>query len=234
MTLYKVLNEDGSARMGNGSWHLPRGSRPGKWMPPIDGPLVACRNGYHLCRHGDLIQWCGPAIYIAEHKGELLEASDKVVVRRARLVSRLGVWGETTARLFAADCAERVVGLISKHGGNDEAAKRAIGVARRYAHGKASPQELDAARAAAWAAARAAAWDAARDAAWDAERDAARDAAWDAAWAAAWDAAWDAARDAAWDAARDAAWAAAWDAAWDAEREWQTDRLFDYLEGRAP
>ena len=46
-----------------------------------------------------------------------------------------------------------------------------------------------------------------------------------AAWAAAWDAAW----DAAWAAA----WAAARDAARDAEIKWQTDRLFDYIEGRA-
>jgi hypothetical protein len=48
---------------------------------------------------------------------------------------------------------------------------------------------------------------------------AARDAAWDAARA----------RAAARDAARDVAWAAAWDAAWDAEREWQTERLMEYL-----
>jgi len=49
--------------------------------------------------------------------------------------------------------------------------------------------------------------------------DAARDAAGDAARAAAWDAAWDAAGDAARAAAEDA------------EREWQTDRLMQYLRG---
>ena len=52
-------------------------------------------------------------------------------------------------------------------------------------------------------------------------------AAWDAAWAAARAAAWDAARAAAWAAARGAAWAAAGDA----EHQWQTDRLFQYLNG---
>ena len=48
-----------------------------------------------------------------------------------------------------------------------------------------------------------------------------------AAWAAARAAAWAAARDAAGDAAGDAARAAAEDA----EREWQTDRLMQYLRG---
>jgi hypothetical protein len=50
-----------------------------------------------------------------------------------------------------------------------------------------------------------------------------------------------AARNAAWAAASVAAWAAASDAAWGAARvaashaasQWATDRLFDYLEGRA-
>ena len=71
----------------------------------------------------------------------------------------------------------------------DERSRRAVEVAERYAVGKATAQELDAAHAAVWAAARdAAARDAARD-------DAAYDAAvWAAAYAAA---ACDAARDAA-------------------------------------
>ena len=50
MTTYKVLETDGSARMGSGKWHLPKGKRSGQWMEPIKGDLVACENGYHLCR----------------------------------------------------------------------------------------------------------------------------------------------------------------------------------------
>ena len=134
-------------------------------------------------------------------------------------------------RLFAVACARRV-----EHLNSDPRVKNAIDVAERYAHGKATIEELNAARAAA----RAATWDAARaaagyaaawyaaDAAWDAT-----DATWDAAWDAtdATDATWDAAgyaADAALDAARaaaraatDAARYATWDAALDAEREWQ-------------
>jgi hypothetical protein len=112
-------------------------------------------------------------------------------------------------RLFAVWCARRVEHLME-----DERSKRACDVAERYAHGEASDEELDAARAAAraaaWDAARAAAWAAARAAAWDAARAAARDAARAAAW------------DAAWDAARDAAWAA------------QTQKFLEIVNGDAP
>jgi hypothetical protein len=116
-------------------------------------------------------------------------------------------------RLFAVWCARNTPLADGRKTGDlltDPRSLSALEVAERYAHGKATAQEL----AAAGAAARDAAW-AAGDAAW---------AAWDAAWAAgdaaraagaaAWAAgaaAW-AAGAAAW-AAGDAAWAAG-DAAW--------------------
>jgi hypothetical protein len=150
-------------------------------------------------------------------------------------------------RLFAADCAERVLHLFEAACPGDLRPREAIRVARLYARGLASYGELDAARAAAWAAA----WAAARgqDAAWAASWAATRgqDAAWAAAWAAAHDAAWDAwaaaqaaARAAAWDAARAATHDAAsdaydaasdaYDAASDAERAWQTARLRELID----
>ena len=107
-------------------------------------------------------------------------------------------------RLFAADCAESVFGLIE-----DEkaqwAAAWAIDAARRFARGEADVKEL----AAAWDAARGAASDAASDAAWDAARGAAGAAAWNAATAAAK--------------------GAAWGAAWNAAREKQNELLEKYL-----
>lgn len=95
-------------------------------------------------------------------------------------------------RHFAVDCAQMVEHLME-----DERSKDAIVVARKFANGNATEEEL----AAAW------------DAAWAAVQDASRDAAW-AAWAASRDAAW----DAAWAASRAAARAAARDAAWDAQQ----------------
>ncbi len=201
MILYKVLNKDGSARMGTGKWLLPSHGHPGKWMPQIEGIVAPCQNGYHLCRPDDLIEWLGPATYVAETRGEMVKSDNKIIVREARLIRRLQ-WSERMARLFAADCAEHVLSVFEKRYPTDARPRKCIRVARRYAKGKATQQELAAAR------------------------DAARAAAWAAAVAAAWTAG---AAGAAWTAVA-AAWAAAGDAVGAAvERKWQTRRLFEYL-----
>jgi len=240
--LYKVLRHDGSAIHGSGTWHLPRGKRPGKWMPEIEGELVPCENGYHLCYRDTLVEWLGPTIWVAEYRGEMLRQDDKTVVRQARLTSPVPTWTDRTARLFACDCAERVAHLA-----NDKRCDEAIKVARRYADGEATKEELAIARDAALSAhaARDAALSAhaARDAAWDtwdaaSAAYAARAAARAATSAAPWDAAWSASdsRAAARAATRDtwdaAARSAAWDAARVAERTWQTKRLWEYLDGK--
>src|SRR5438132_6653195 len=107
-TLYKVLAENGSAfHGGNGTWNLPKGKRPGKWMEPIVDP-VPCQRGYHLCRLADLPQWIGPTIYVAEGRGDSVDHGDKVVFSQARLVSRT-VWDKAAMVQWAADCAEHVL-----------------------------------------------------------------------------------------------------------------------------
>jgi Membrane protein involved in colicin uptake len=85
---------------------------------------------------------------------------------------------ERAVRLFACDCAESVLHIFEEAHPNDDCPRKAIEVARKYANGEATQEELD---AAAYAAEDAAA-DAARYAAYAA--DAARYAA--AAAAAAW------------------------------------------------
>jgi hypothetical protein len=111
-------------------------------------------------------------------------------------------------RLFACDCAERVLPIFEKDYPNDNRPRRAIEVARLFADGKATDEERNAARAAAGNAARAAARDAARAAARNAARAAARDAA----------------RAAARDAARAAAG--------DAEKKEQAAILLRYIEAK--
>ncbi len=202
LTAYKVTNSGAICIYGNGSWHKPRGKRPGKWMPKLTD-LSVCSHGYHLCHEGDLVEWLGPEIWIAEYRGEVIESDNKIVVAQARLVRRVETWTEKTARLFAADCAEAVLPFFEKERPADNRPRLAIKAARDFANGKIT--------SAAWAAASGAA----SDAAWAAARAAARDAAR----AAAWDA-----RAAAWDAR-----AAASDAAWDAARADQTKLLMGYL-----
>jgi len=164
MKLYKVLSKSGRAcHGGNGRWSLPAKNddgtwTPGDWMPEIKGELVPCLNGYHLCRKKDLLRWLGETIYEAEYVGEIVKASDKVVVREARLVRKIESWNERTARLFACDCAERVLPVFETKYPNDDQPRQAIRVARQYAEGGIDN------------ATRAAAEDAAWNAAWNAER----------------------------------------------------------------
>ena len=237
---YKVLGPDRrSYHGGSGTWPAP-----GMWLE-VKGALEPCSNGLHLCAREHLLSWLGPAIWEAEYEGECIDHDDKLVVRRARLVRQVEAWNDSTARLFAADCAERALPIFEAHRPGDARPREAIAAARAFARAEIPAAAMDAAWAAAMdaasAAARAAsaaAWAAASSAARAASAaasSAARDAAWAAARAAAWDAARDAAMDAAWAAARDAARAAARDAArdaaMDAERAWHTERLFQYLEG---
>ena len=224
MRCYKVLGKNGKpCNGGMGQWALPRSGRPGKWMPPLDEP-IACRRGYHVCRKKDLAVWLGPTLWVCETRGPHLRCDNKVVATSARLIGRFPLWNERTARLFAADCAERVLPLFLKERPID---RRAMLAARQFAFGKITKGEMAAARAAAGAAARAAAGAAAWDAAWAAAWDAARAAAWDAAWDAARAATRDAARDAAWAALTDGARAAARAAAWDPARAASRDAARD-------
>jgi hypothetical protein len=229
MKYYKVLDKHGcSCHGGEAEWSLPTQNddgtwTPGEWMPEIEGELKPCRNGYHVVTLEQLPDWLGERIFEVEVGDEIVHADGKSVVRTCRLTRECTGWNERTARLFACDCAERVLYLFEARYPGDGRPRKAIEIARRYADGKAAVEELAAARDAACAAA-----------------EAARDVAGDAALAAAGDAALAAAGAAARAAAR-AAWAAAWAAreaaeddaraaALNAERQWQAERLRKILE----
>jgi hypothetical protein len=148
-------------------------------------------------------------------------------------------------RLFACDCAKRVLPIFEEEYPEDNRPRRAIETARRFALGKATQEELAAAAEAAWAAAVEVARtveatrtvaEAAYKAAWAAEAAAETARAVDkAAWAA--EAASGAAAEAAAGAtarARVRAAAVASEttsgAGWDAEREWQKKRFIELLD----
>ena len=47
-TIYKVLASDGTpCHGGSGKWFMPKGKRPGKWMPAIKD-IQPCARGYHF------------------------------------------------------------------------------------------------------------------------------------------------------------------------------------------
>jgi len=212
--LYKVLHEDGTGGYTDFVWPKPRGKRPGKWVR-AKGNLIVCENGLHLLRRDDLVHWLDRHIYIAEAREERFDSDNKIVVREARLIRKLDIWDGRVARLFACDCAERALRRVTaKHGKQDPRSWAAIRVARRFACGEASADDLQTASYAAWAASDAAraASDATR-AAWAARAARAASYATMAAWAAR--------------AARAASYATM-----AAEYEWQTARLFEYLDGK--
>ena len=210
---YKFLTADGKGAYSGYRWPLPTKNddgtwTPGEWTPALDGEPSECQHGYHFCRAEQLLGWLNATLYElqVEAGAGVQKYKDKcATTARCRLLKRIDAWNERTARLFACDCAERVLPLYERRYPDDTGPRHAIETARRYAGGQATKEELAAARAAAWAAERRAAWDAERR--------------------AAWAAAWAAARAAAWAAERDASRAAAWDA----ERQWQTKHLCEML-----
>ena len=217
-TLFKTL--DGLRPVHGGDGRYPS---VGRWTEHLDPQqLQPCEYGYHLTRGPQVLRWLGPTLYVAEACPDHppVDDSDKLVTCRARLVRRLDRWDETTARLFAADCAEAA--LLGERACGREPDPRlwaAVDAARAFARGEITEATLSAARDDAWAAAAAARGDAAADAAVRAA--VLRAAAWDAAEAAAW-----AAISAAWDAAVANAWAAEQDA-----KDALYRRLCAYLEG---
>ena len=172
---------------------------PGKWFT-VKGDLCKCNVGIHYATIATAVDWLNENLWVIETAGTDTGDSDKRWCRKARFIQRISTWNDRTARLFACDCAERVLHLA-----NDERAVSAVAVARQYANGAATLTKLAAAEAAAWAAAEA------------------------ATWAAAQTAAWHVAQTAAWATAQTAAWHATWDATWTTEPQWQRERLLAYL-----
>ncbi len=210
---YKALGPKAKCIDGKGSWHRPHGARPGKWMPRLTGTLVHYEHGYHVVGRDHLVEWLSPELYEVEVREIELRVDGKIICRQGRLVRRLTNWTERTARLFACDCAARA---LRRTKCKDKRLWAAVRIARLFAHGQSTEQELDDAMSAAMSAA----------------GYAARYDAWSAAMSASWSAAWSAAEAASWSAAMSATEDAARLAAGYAERKWQTKRLFEYLDGK--
>jgi len=197
------------------SWPLPHGKRPGKWLPMVERDLEAYENGYEVYTPKQLLQYLGPMIWEVEVRGELLATSMVTMVREARIVAPTH-WNERTARLFACDCATRVLKAERKAGHEpDQRSRDAVKVARRYAEGKATEQELIAARVAAWAA-----FDAS-----NANDEGVTRCAFDPC--DVYDT-----RSAMWHVSNDTLWADTGVATWEAELRWEVKRLLEYLDGK--
>ena len=190
-------------------WHFTEAQHHGRdgWplqkveeLPTGIKPIL-CEIGLHASKSAlDALSYApGPFVSRVRLEGTVVVGDDKAcATRRVRLAGPVDASREL--RLFAADCAEHVLPIFEKEYPGDDRPRKAIEVARRFAEGEASPEELRDAR----------------DSAADSVSESAADSVvWAAAWAAAW-------------AASGAAWAdsgAAWADSGAAEFEWQERRL---------
>ena len=150
---YKVLDARGrTCNGGTAKWNLPKGDRPGRWMKPIAN-IKMCTRGYHLVAAAQITQWLTAddnLICEAEPRGEYLGPyGGKVCCTSARILRVVGKCSAKMLRLFACDCAERALAHVAEP---DSRSIAAIAVARRFANGEVTADQL----AAAWDAARAA------------------------------------------------------------------------------
>jgi len=217
-TLLKVTGTNATPCYGGiGQWHKPHSQkRPGKWMPLIKY-IIPCKRGYHVCEGEQVLRWLGPELYEVEIRGRAdKRGKDKIVAQQARLVKRIKTWNDRTVRLFACDCAKRVLRIFEDICPKDKRPAEAIKIARAFADGKATKEEL------------VKACEAATNSAYTAVQSFSADAAYNAAYAAA-----DTCNSDAFDAARHVSSAAA-EATTDyaGEREWQWNRLKKYLNNK--
>ncbi len=104
---YKGMLEDGRTRYGRSGWNMPKGKRPGVWMPKVK-PVI-CSQGYHVCTIDQLRQFISPAIYVVEVRGKNHSDKDdtKSVWEQARLIRRIEGWDMDSMLEWAKKCADR-------------------------------------------------------------------------------------------------------------------------------
>ncbi len=90
LTYYKIMRGDGKTLHGREGW------TPGQWMPALEGELVPCENGYHVVTDVQAGRWLeqGVEVWEVEVEGEIVEADDKCVCRKARLTRKVGTFTE--------------------------------------------------------------------------------------------------------------------------------------------
>lgn len=135
--LFKCLKKGRIAPYSNFQW-----PEVGTWVE-VEGPLSLCKNGIHLCREENLVDWLNDEIYEAEYEGERIDAKSKVLVRKARLIRKLETWNERTSILFACDCAEHVLPIFEAMHSDDKDLRFMIDIVRNAVQGKFTRKDLD-------------------------------------------------------------------------------------------
>lgn len=123
---WKFLRADRKSPFTGYFWEPKEWSAPAKPRP--------CHAGVHACRIADLPYWLSDELWQVELAPPVMEAHQKVIAARARLVAPVVDWTPDTARELAVACAVRTAGHaageLRDHGLYDEA-ERLTHVAER-------------------------------------------------------------------------------------------------------
>jgi hypothetical protein len=106
--LFKFLAEGAVSRFSGFVWPAL-----GEWVS-VDGPLGLCVSGFHVCRIRDLPYWLDDELWEVEVGGDWLDDLEQLVVRRARLVSRVEAWPDPFASELAAGCLRELRRLAAR------------------------------------------------------------------------------------------------------------------------
>ena len=152
MTTYKWLLKGRITPTQRTVWPKRVGAWTEKQKP------VLCKSGWHGVEFGQITQHIADIefdveLWEVEDKGAIVRGTDKFAAEQMRLVRLVGVMDERTSRLAACDFAESVLHVYEDKYPGDTRPRDCIAVARRYADGLATREELntaiaDAARAA--------------------------------------------------------------------------------------
>jgi hypothetical protein len=102
---YKFLDRGGRTLIRAVQWPLPQDGNPGPWLEAA--AARPCREGIHACRRQDLAYWVQHELWEIELDGDVVEAENKVVARRGRLVRRIDTWADGAGRELGAWCSWR-------------------------------------------------------------------------------------------------------------------------------
>ena len=108
MRAFKFLAAGGIGLYSGFAWPLPRSGAPGAWVE-VEGELVPCARGLHVCRVADLPYWLDDELWHVEVEGELVPEDRGLLARRARLVARVEGWDAAAAAALARACVQRVL-----------------------------------------------------------------------------------------------------------------------------
>ncbi len=102
--LWKATREGGQAAHGYGRWH------PRRWRT-VSGALIPCRRGIHYAAGPQILRWLNTELWVFEDGSpeDAIDAGDKIVTRRGRVLERVQAWTPQAATEMAYYAADRAV-----------------------------------------------------------------------------------------------------------------------------